>query len=52
MKFLYWAVLFIVYATAIGLALTDHKTAAFLAVLLSVAGLLFGLYRFVDRPGE
>ena len=50
MRLLYWVLLFIVYAVAIGLALTDHKIATFFVVLLSIAGLLFGLYRFVYRP--
>jgi hypothetical protein len=51
-RLIYWTLLLVVYAYAIGMAIVDNTTAALVAVLISVAGLLFGLSRFVDQKDK
>ena len=51
-RLIYWTLLLVVYAFAIGMAIVDNTTAALVAVLISVAGLLFGLSRFVDQKDK
>ena len=51
-RLIYWVLLLVIYAFAIGVAVADDKTTALIAVLISSAGLLFGLNRFVDQKDK
>jgi len=51
-RLIYWFTVIAIYILAGYFAVIDNKVAAFLAVVISLSGLLFGLYRFSERDNS